>query len=40
MKKAQLNKQKGIITDYQHHKQNQKTISNTIKKAKQINGDK
>ena len=34
--KAQLNKQKGIITDYQHHKQNQKAISNTIKKAKQI----
>ena len=35
-KSEQLKRQQRLITDYQHHKQNQKAIANTIKKAKQI----
>ena len=38
--KAQLRKQQGLITDYQYHKNNQKAITNTINKAKQIKDEK
>lgn len=34
--KEQLKKQQGLLTDYQHHKQNQKAIANTINKAKRL----
>lgn len=35
-KKAALQRQQNLITDYQKHEQTQKQISNTINKAKQI----
>ena len=34
--KEQLRKQQGLITDHQYHKNNQKAITDTISKAKQL----